>query len=42
MNSTINKTFYASSTESLFLSYIKMSDKAFKLVVFFNVQYKYF
>ena len=42
MNSTINKTFYTSSTKSLFLSYKKMFEKAVKLVVFFNVQYMYF
>ena len=31
MNSTINKTFYTSSTESLFLRYRKVSKKAVKL-----------
>ena len=31
MNSTINKTFYACSTESLFLRYKKISKKAVKL-----------
>ena len=31
MNSTINKTFYTRSTESLFLRYEKISKKAFKL-----------
>ena len=31
MNSTINKTFYTCSTESLFLKYKKMSKKAVKI-----------
>ena len=31
MNSTINKTFYTCSTESLFLRYKKISKKAVKL-----------
>ena len=31
MNSTINKTFYTSSTKSLFLRYKKISQKAAKL-----------
>ena len=31
MNSTINKTFYTCSTESLFLRYKKISKKAIKL-----------
>ena len=31
MNSTINKTFYACSTESLFLRYKKISEKAVKI-----------
>ena len=31
MNSTIKKTFYTSSTESLFLRYMKISKKAVKI-----------
>ena len=31
MNSTINKTFYTCSTESLFLRYVKVSKKAVKI-----------
>ena len=42
MNSTINKTFYTCSTESLFLRYKKISKKAVKLGSFYNVQYIYF
>ena len=34
MNSTIKKTFYTCSTESLFLRYKKVSKKADKLVSF--------
>ena len=41
MNSTIKKTFYTCSTESLFLRYKKISKKAVKYVVSFNAQYIY-
>ena len=34
MNSTINKTFYTCSTESLFLRYKKIPKKAMKICAF--------
>ena len=42
INSTINKTFYTYSTESLMLSYKKISKKPVKIGGFFNVRYIYF